>query len=204
MEGWRRKVDIKKFILRRRHAHYSISGVGRYAKIREKNIKKRPKKLLIAIHCKTQPGRVSDCFLVKNETSDAERPNLGRTSQTKLFPVGPRRPVFLVVWSDTRKRRAGHVVYLPHIDEILCQCHGVRIPSYSNRAIRCSAFPFLTVADSDHGARDLTDLGDLGTALSNDATDQLIWHSHFMCLIVRRRLLSVGVTRTQLASGQCG
>lgn len=94
--------------------------------------------------------------------------------------------------------------YSPHVDEILCQRHGVRVPGYGDRAIRCSAFPLLAVADSDHGAGDLTDLGDLSTALADDATDQLIWHGHLMRLIVRRRLLSVRVARTQLASSQCG
>lgn len=94
--------------------------------------------------------------------------------------------------------------YSPHIDEILCQRYGVRVPGYGDRAVRCSALPLLAVADSDHGAGDLTDLGDLGTALPDDATDQLIWHGHLMRLIVRRRLLSVRVARTQLASSQCG
>lgn len=92
--------------------------------------------------------------------------------------------------------------YSPHIDEILCQRNGVRIPGYGDRAVRCSALSLLTVADSDHGARYLTDLGDLGTALADDATDQLVWHGHLVCLIVRRRLLSVCIARTQLASSQ--
>lgn len=83
--------------------------------------------------------------------------------------------------------------YSPHIDEILCQRHGVRVPGYGDRAVRCSALPLLAIADSDHGAGDLTDLGDLGTAFPDDATDQLIWHGHLMRLIVRRRLLSVRV-----------
>lgn len=92
----------------------------------------------------------------------------------------------------------------PHIDEILCQRHGVRVPGYGDRAVRCSALPLLAIADSDHGAGDLTDLSDLGTALPDDATDQLIWHGHLMRLIVCRWLLSVRVARTQLASSQCG
>lgn len=85
--------------------------------------------------------------------------------------------------------------YSPHIDEILCQCHGVRIPGYGDRAVRRPALTLLAIADSNHGSGDLTDLGDLGTALADDATDQLIWHGHLVRLIVRRRLLSVRVAR---------
>lgn len=111
------------------------------------------------------------------------------------LPVGPKADLR----SDGPEGEmvvTGRVWYSPHIDEILCQRHGVRVPGYGDRAVRCSALPLLAIADSDHGAGDLTDLGDLGTALPDDATDQLIWHGHLMRLIVRRRLLSVRVART--------
>lgn len=128
-------------------------------------------------------------------------------SQTLDEPLGMSSCRFRRLTFDLmglRKMVVQATWYSPHIDEILCQRHGVRVPGYGDRAVRCSALPLLTVADSDHGAGDLTDLGDLGTALPDDATDQLIWHGHLMRLIVRRRLLSVGVARTQLASSQCG
>lgn len=128
------------------------------------------------------------------------KPNLGRTSRNGFLSV--RRLTFGLMGLSKMVVQA--TWYSPHIDEILCQRNGVWVPSYGDRAVRCSALPLLTVADSDHGARDLTDLGDLGTALPDDATDQLIWHGHLMRLIVRRRLLSVRVARTQLASSQCG
>lgn len=114
------------------------------------------------------------------------------------FPVGPKVDLRSdLAWGNEA------TWYSPHIDEILCQSHSFRIAGYGDRAVRCSALPLLAVADSDHGSGDLTDLGDLGTALSDDATDQLIWHGHLVRLIVRRWLLSVRVARTQLAPGQC-
>lgn len=95
-------------------------------------------------------------------------------------------------------------LYSPHVDEILCQRHGVRIAGYGDRAVCCSTLSLLAVTDSDHGAGDLTDLGDFSTALADDATDQLIWHGHLVRLIVRRRLLPIRIACSQLAAGQCG
>lgn len=92
--------------------------------------------------------------------------------------------------------------YSPHVDEILRQRYGVRISSYGDSAIRRSALPLLAIADTDHGAGDLTNLSDLGATLADYATDQLVWHGHLVRLIVRRRLLSVRVACTKLAARQ--
>lgn len=95
-------------------------------------------------------------------------------------------------------------LYSPHVDEILCQRHSVRIPGYGDRAVCCSTLSLLAITDSDHGAGDLTDLCDFRTAFADDATDQLIWHGHLVRLIVRRRLLPIRIARTKLATGQRG
>lgn len=84
-------------------------------------------------------------------------------------------------------------MYSPHADEILCQCHSVRIAGDGDRTICGTTLPLLAVADSDHGAGDLTDLGDLGATLADDAPDQLVRHGHLVRLIVRRWLLPVRV-----------
>lgn len=86
--------------------------------------------------------------------------------------------------------------YSPHADEILCQCHSVRISGDGDRTIRGATLPLLAVADSDHSAGDLTDLSDLGTTLADDTTDQLVWHGHLVRLIVPRWLLPVRVAGT--------
>lgn len=83
--------------------------------------------------------------------------------------------------------------YSPHADEILCQCHSVRISGNGDRTIRGATLPLLAVADSDHGAGDLAYLRDLGAAFADDAADKLVRHCHLVRLIVRRWLLPVRV-----------
>lgn len=90
--------------------------------------------------------------------------------------------------------------YSPHVDEILRQCHGVWISGNGDRTIGGTALSLLAVADPDHRARNLTDLGDLGTTLADDAADQLVRHCHLVRLIVRRWLLPIRVAGAQLAA----
>lgn len=59
----------------------------------------------------------------------------------------------------------------PHVDEVLGERDRVRIAGYSDGPVGDAVLTVVAVGDADHGAGYLTDLGDLGTALADNATD---------------------------------
>jgi hypothetical protein len=75
-----------------------------------------------------------------------------------------------------------------HIDQVLCKGHGFSIARYSNGAVHIAArFAVFTIRDSNHGATELSDLGNLRSSFANDAAYQLVGNRHFMGLLRRLR-----------------
>lgn len=91
--------------------------------------------------------------------------------------------------------------HLPHVDQILRQGHRVRITGDGDGPVGVSAVTLLAVRDADHCTGDLADFGDFGTALTDDATDQVVWHCHFMGLGLDLGHAAV-VVGSQLGTGQ--
>lgn len=92
-------------------------------------------------------------------------------------------------------------LHSPHVDQILSERDGIGISADGDRAVSVAAFALLAVWNSNHGTRNLTNLGDLGASFANDAADQVVWHSHFMLLRIGLRST---LSRTQLWTGEGG
>lgn len=92
--------------------------------------------------------------------------------------------------------------HLPHVDQILRQGHRIWISGDGDSSVGVSAVPFLAVGDADHGTGDLADFGNLGTALADDAPDQVVWHCHLVGLGLNLGLDVAVVVGPQLGSGQ--
>lgn len=86
----------------------------------------------------------------------------------------------------------------PHVDQILRQRDGVRIAADGDGAIGVAALAFLAVGDANHGAADLSDFGDFGATLADDAADQVVRHGHLLLLRIGLRLGAILVAGAQL------
>lgn len=89
----------------------------------------------------------------------------------------------------------------PHVDQILSESNRVRIATDGDGSVSISAFSLFAVRNSNHGTRYLAYLCDLGSTFADYATDQIIWHSHFMLLRVSLRSI---LGRAQLGAGKGG
>lgn len=89
----------------------------------------------------------------------------------------------------------------PHVDQILSESNGVRISADGDGSVSVATFTFFAIWNANHGTGNLTNLSDLGSTFPNYATDQIIWHSHFMLLRVGLRSI---LSRAQLWAGKGG
>lgn len=89
----------------------------------------------------------------------------------------------------------------PHVDQVLSERDGVGVAADCDRTIGVATLAFFAIRDANHGTGDLTDFGDFGSTLADDAADQVVWHSHFLLLRVRLRST---LSRTQLRASQGG
>jgi len=97
-----------------------------------------------------------------------------------------------VVWGDVGKAgEAPHGCRLhgnPHVDEILGERHRLVVAGDADGAVEVGGrVPVLTVGDADHRTRELPDLGHLGAALADDASDELVGDGHLVGLLGVRR-----------------
>lgn len=92
---------------------------------------------------------------------------------------------------------------LPHVDQVLGHGHSVGISANRDCPVCVACLTLLAVGDPDHGPGDLADFGDFGASLADNATDQVVWHSHLLLLGVGLRS-SRWIGRPQLRAGQSG